>query len=116
MAVERGLGVIAKRPIANAVWRYDSKPEDSYHHEYWDRLQKLKYEFLNKSVEQATAAALRFTMTIPGVETMIVGTTKPGRWAENARYVAEGNLPDEEYEEIRKRWDEAADEDWMQMN
>jgi aryl-alcohol dehydrogenase-like predicted oxidoreductase len=115
LAVERGLGVIAKRPIANAVWRHDSKPEDSYHHEYWDRIQKLKFEFLGKSLEKATATALRFTLSIPGVDTLIVGTTKPGRWEENARYAAEGNLSDEEFEAIRERWREAADESWVQM-
>jgi aryl-alcohol dehydrogenase-like predicted oxidoreductase len=112
-AVEKGLGVIAKRPIANAVWRYDAKPENSYHHDYWDRIQKLEYDFLGKSLEEATAMALRFTLSIPGVSTMIVGTTKPNRWQENARYVAEGELADEEFEEIRRRWNEVADESWI---
>lgn len=115
LAAEKQMGIIAKRPIANAVWRHNSKPSDSYHHEYWDRIQKLKFDFLNKSLEEATAMALRFTMTIPGVDTMIVGTTKPGRWSENARYVADGKLSDEEYEAIRERWKEAADESWIGM-
>lgn len=112
-AVEKGMGVIAKRPIANAVWRHAAKPADSYHHEYWERIQKLNYEFLNGSLADATATALRFTMTIPGVDTMIVGTTRPNRWQENAQYVAEGNLSDEEFEAIRKRWHETADESWI---
>lgn len=116
LAAEKGIGIIAKRPIANAVWRHDSKPESSYHHEYWDRLEKLKYDFLDKSKEEITAIALRFTMTIPGVSTMIVGTTKPYRWQENAKYVSEGNLSDEEYEAIRNRWREVADETWIGMN
>ncbi|CAN5282095.1 aldo/keto reductase [soil metagenome] len=115
LATKKNIGVIAKRPIANAVWRHSSKPDDSYHHEYWDRIQKLKYEFLSKSLEEATAMALRFTMTIPGVSTMIVGTTKSGRWSENARYVAEGNLSSEEFEAIRDRWREVADESWIGM-
>lgn len=115
LAAEKGLGVIAKRPIANAVWRHDSKPESSYHHEYWDRIQKLKYDFLNKSLEEATAIALRFTQTIPGVDTMIVGTTKPNRWQENAKYIAEGNLSSEEFEPIRDRWSEVGGADWKQM-
>ncbi len=114
LAKEKGLGIIAKRPIANAVWRHNEKPESSYHHEYWDRIQKLKFDFLKKSLEEATAIALRFTMTIPGVDTMIVGTTKPNRWQENAKYVAEGNLSDEEFEAIRERWNEVGG-DWKQM-
>jgi len=115
LAAERGLGIIAKRPIANAVWRHDSTPPDSYHHEYWERIQKLKFEFLEKSLEEATATALRFTLSIPGIDTMIVGTTRPRRWQENARYVSEGALSDEEFEAIRERWNEVADKSWVQM-
>lgn len=114
-AVEKGLGVIAKRPIANAVWRHKEKPSESYHHEYWDRIQKLKFDFTNKSLEEATATALRFTLSIPGVDVAIVGTTQPKRWQENANYVAEGNLSNEEYEAIRERWREVADESWVGM-
>ena len=114
-AKEKEIGVIAKRPIANAVWRHKEKPSDSYHHEYWDRIQKLKYEFLEKGLEQATAHALRFTLSIDGIDTMIVGTTKPGRWSENAKYVAEGNLSGEEFEAIRNRWKEVGGEGWKQM-
>ncbi|CAN5376805.1 aldo/keto reductase [soil metagenome] len=101
LAEEKGLGIIAKRPIANAVWRNKELPPDAYHHEYWNRIQKLKYEFLDKSLEEATATALRFTLSIDGIETMIVGTTKPNRWQENASFVAEGKLSAEEFEAIR---------------
>jgi len=113
LAAEKGLGIIAKRPIANAVWRHDSKPSESYHHEYWDRIQKLKFDFLEKSLEEATATALRFTLSIPGVSVAIVGTTKPQRWQENARFVAEGNLSDEEFQTIRERWYEVGGDDWV---
>ena len=39
LARERGMGVIAKRPLGNAVWRYSERPE-GYHQEYYDRAQK----------------------------------------------------------------------------
>jgi len=115
LAAEKQMGIIAKRPIANAVWRHSEKPGSTYHHEYWDRIQKLKFDFLNKSLEEATAFALRFTLTIPGISTMIVGTKKPGRWIENARYVAEGKLSGEEFKAIRDRWREVANESWVGM-
>lgn len=114
-AKEKEIGVIAKRPIANAVWRHNAKPADSYHHEYWDRIQKLRYGFLEKSLEESIATALRFTLSIDGIDTMIVGTTKPGRVQENAKYISEGNLSDEEFEAIRERWREVGGEDWKQM-
>lgn len=115
LAAEKGLGVVAKRPIANAVWRHSEKPADSYVQAYWERVQKLKYDFLKKPLPESIGNALRFTLSIPGVDTMIVGTTRPNRWQENASYVAEGNLSSEEYEAIRTRWNEVADESWVGM-
>lgn len=115
LAKEKNIGVIAKRPIANAVWRHKEKPSEAYHHEYWERIQKLKFDFLKKSLEEATATALRFTLSIPGVDTMIVGTTQPKRWQENAKYIAEGKMSSEEFETIRERWNEIADESWVGM-
>ena len=112
LAKERDMGVIAKRPLANAAWRNNEKPADSYHHEYWERIGKLKYEFLGKSMEEAVATALRFTLSVEGVTAAIVGTTKPGRWQENAKYAAEGKLSPEEFEAVRDRWREVADESW----
>ena len=111
-AVEKGLGVIAKRPIANAVWRNDSKPSDPYHHEYWDRINKLRFDFLNEPLELSIEIALRFTLSVPGVVTAIVGTTKPGRWHQNAGYAARGPLDPDLFDAIRTRWQEAAGDDW----
>ncbi len=115
LAAEKGLGIIAKRPIANAVWRNKEKPEDSYHHEYWDRIQKLKFDFLSRSMDESIAKALRFTLSIPGISTMIVGTTKPQRWQENAKYISLGELAPDDFEAIRRRWRDVADESWVGM-
>lgn len=112
MARESNMGVIAKRPIANAAWRTDSKPEEAYHHAYWDRLQELKYPFLEGSLNESIAIAMRFTASIPGVHTMIVGTKKPGRWMENAEILKHGALTQDEFDAIRTRWHEVAGADW----
>lgn len=114
LARERKIGVIAKRPIANAAWRSGHKPIDSYQHTYWDRLRKLDYEFIRgRSVEQSIAHALRFTLSVPGVHCAIVGTTKPERWAENAQLLGAGPLSAAEFEAIRDRWDYIAPRTWV---
>ncbi len=113
-AREREMGVIAKRPIANAAWRSGHKPIDSYQHTYWDRLRKLDYEFIRcRPIEQSIAHALRFTLSVPGVHTAIVGTTKPERWQENARLLEAEALSDAEFEAIRERWDEIGPRTWL---
>ncbi len=113
VAGEKGMGVIAKRPIANAAWRSASRPQNMYIQPYWERLKELKYDFINGNIEAVGETALRFTLSCPNVHTMIVGTTKPTRWLENARVVEAGNLPDEEFEAIRARWKKVARKDWV---
>ena len=108
----RGMGVIAKRPIANAVWKSKTKPESNYVLPYWERLNKLRYEFLERDSAVAISTALRFTLGQEGVTTAIVGTSKPERWRENAELLSAGPLPERESEAIRARWKEVAGEDW----
>ncbi len=118
LAREKGMGVIAKRPIANAAWRYDAKPENGYHVEYWNRLQALKYPFAtgdkrsDTSPDGAAGVALRFTAFQPGVHVCIVGTSKPERWRQNAELLKAGALSDEMLKTIRSRWKEVAKPEW----
>ena len=113
LAVERGMGVIAKRPIANAAWRTGAKPADAYHHTYWDRLGHLKYPFLSEPLEDAISTALRFTLAQAGVATAIVGTTRPERWEANAKLLEAGPLDAARLASIRARWKEVATSDWV---
>lgn len=114
LASKHKMGVIAKRPIANAAWRSGHKPIDSYQHTYWDRLRKLHYDFLRHlPLEQSVAHALRFTLSVPGVQTAIVGTSKPERWQENARLLEAGMLSDDDFKKIRARWEEFAPRTWI---
>jgi aryl-alcohol dehydrogenase-like predicted oxidoreductase len=108
----RGVGVVAKRPIANAAWRQGRRPDNAYHHVYWERLQRLDDPFLRGSAAEAVGTALRFTAAVPGVHTLIVGTTQPGRWGQNAALLDGGALAPVEFERIRTRWREVADASW----
>lgn len=113
-ARERKIGVIAKRPIANAAWKTGHKPISSYHHEYWERLRKLHYDFLRgDDKEMAVGIALQFALSVPGVQTAIVGTARPERWQENARLLEGHKLTKHEYDAIRERWDDVAPKTWI---
>ncbi|HKB39605.1 MAG TPA: hypothetical protein VKD72_24420, partial [Gemmataceae bacterium] len=104
---------IAKRPLANVAWTYARKPAEPYYRTYWTRLRALDYPFLRDGEKTAVATALRFTLSVPGVHTAIVGTAKPERWEQNAALLQAGLLPAAELERIRARWREVADASWV---
>ena len=112
LALARRMGVIAKRPLANVAWSYDRKPSEPYYQTYWSRLRKLDYPFLKSEPDTAVSTALRFTLSVPGVHTAIVGTTKPERWQANAALLQAGALPADEFDRIRARWREVASSSW----
>jgi aryl-alcohol dehydrogenase-like predicted oxidoreductase len=112
-AQARGMGVIVKRPIANAAWRSGNQPpSDWYTQPYWDRLQLLGYDFLGRDPDNAIATSLRFTLGTAGVSTAIVGTTRPERIAQNIGYASAGPLPPTDYDAIRARWRSVARPEW----
>ena len=114
LARECGMGVMAKRPIANVAWKTNHKPANGYHHEYWERLRKLDYPFLRTSnLNKAVSVALRFALAVPGVHLAIVGTTKPERWKQNAAMLEAGPLTHEQFQEIRDRWCDVAPKTWI---
>jgi hypothetical protein len=105
LARQRGMGVIAKRPIANALWK-SGRPENPYYQSYWDRLQELRYDFLQDG--RALEIALRFTLSVPGVHTMIVGTTNPAHLRQNLEFTTTGGLDEDQFNHIRTRWKNVA--------
>ncbi|MCY0870309.1 MAG: aldo/keto reductase, partial [Firmicutes bacterium] len=123
-ANRRGIGVIAKRPVANVAWGTGSKPASAYHHTYWERLRALQYPFVERAMaavgsgefdaalSDSVGTALRFTLGCEAVATAIVGTRNPRRWADNARLLAAGPLPAGEFAAIRARWKEVSQSDW----
>lgn len=112
-ALQKGMGVIAKRPVANAAWKEKTFPDYFYIQEYWRRLQELKFDFINGRLSEEIGIALRFTLSVPGVCTAIVGTTQARRWQENAKLLEKGALSAEQFENIRKRWKEIAKKEWV---
>jgi aryl-alcohol dehydrogenase-like predicted oxidoreductase len=111
LAIQHGMGVIAKRPIANGVWKSNHRPEAVTNHAYWDRLRELQYDFLQD--EHALETALRFTLSVSGVHTAIVGTANPAHLRRDAESVAAGILAKDQFDAIRARWKKVALPDWV---
>jgi aryl-alcohol dehydrogenase-like predicted oxidoreductase len=108
-AAARGLGVIAKRPVANAPWRFADRPSGDYCEHYWERMQAMH---LDPGSFDWQELALRFAAFLPGVGSVIVGTRSVGHLRRNAELLDRGPLPDDTVAAIRASF-AAADDGWM---
>jgi aryl-alcohol dehydrogenase-like predicted oxidoreductase len=109
-ALAAGLGIIAKRPIANAVWRSAERPYEQRLHVYWSRMRELGYQFI--AAPDAIATALRFTLHT-GVHTAIVGTTSLEHVRSNIEAIQDLAVNDLQYAAIRERWRQVATPEWI---
>jgi aryl-alcohol dehydrogenase-like predicted oxidoreductase len=67
-AVERGIGVLAKRPLANGIWRETARPAAPDRGTYWDRARAM-------GLDCDAERALAFVLAQP-VAAALVGTTQ----------------------------------------
>lgn len=103
----QGTGFIAKRPVANAPWRFDQRPVGHYAETYWERWQAMKID----SALPLQEIALRFAIGEKGVHSCIVGTTNPEHLLDNLAIAAKGPLPGDLQQHIRDAFLQA-DQDW----
>jgi aryl-alcohol dehydrogenase-like predicted oxidoreductase len=112
-AVERGVGVIAKRPLANVPWKYLSRPVGEYVEPYWQRMHAMNVQpLIDNSGLTWEQVALRFAAFAPGVSTAIVGTSNIANLERNIAIVHEGALPVELTEALHKAFRQH-DDDWV---
>ena len=123
-AVANNVGVLAKRPIANAAWRDVSEQRGMYANyakTYTERLARMAVApadlgFPGDAAAAWSEIALRFTLSQPGVTTAIVGTTRTANVDRNLTVQAKGALPENVVSELRaafKRAESAAGEAWL---
>lgn len=106
-----GLGVIAKRPLANAFWRFATRPADHYCLPYWDRARAMN---LNPPDDMSwDEFALRFAAHQPGVHSVIAGTAKMDHFRRNAELIARGPLPADLVEATRELFRRHRQPDWL---
>jgi aryl-alcohol dehydrogenase-like predicted oxidoreductase len=87
-ATHAGIGVIAKRSVANAVWRHLAWPDDD-DAEYWERMQAMQ---LDSWPDGWLDLALRFSTFAPGVSSALVGTAKAAHLVQCAEIVEKGDM------------------------
>ncbi len=108
-ARENNIGVMVKRPIANAAWKKLSDQQGMYKDyakTYTERLQKMNLNPADLGFDGAPETvwpeiALRFTISQPGVHVAIIGTTNPDNARANIAVAEKGPLPDEVVTKIR---------------
>jgi aryl-alcohol dehydrogenase-like predicted oxidoreductase len=102
-----GLGVIAKRPLANAPWRFAARPVGHEAEPYWERWQALALDHHVAAGARAwDELAIRFAAHAPGVGSAIVGTRRLDHLRHNASLVARGALPITDVVALRARFAE----------
>ncbi len=107
-AREQGVGVIAKRPLANAPWRHAERPSGQYVEEYWLRWKAMGIDPAGLPWDEL---ALRFAAFLPGVSCCIAGTSRIEHLRRDAGLVARGPLPADLVESIRTAF-RAHDQGW----
>lgn len=101
VAQQLGLGIIAKRPIANAAWQFKNRPRGLYAETYWERLCALAYDAIDLDWMDF---ALRFSAYAPGVSSAIVGTASLENLESNIRIVQDGPLSPGELQHVEETW------------
>lgn len=84
-----GAGLIAKRPLANAAWRFQDRPAGDYAEVYWERLRNMS---LSPEALPWDEYAIRFVMSVPGVHSAVVGTANPEHLAAIVHAAEKGPL------------------------
>jgi len=107
-AHQAGLGVIAKRPLANAPWRFADRPVGHEAELYWLRWKALGIDPGELPWDELAA---RFAAHAPGVSAAITGTSSIAHLRHNAVLVARGALPPAVVAAVRARFD-AVGGDW----
>jgi len=109
-AAQAGLGVIAKRPLANAFWRHADRPEGNYCLPYWERARAMNLA-PPEGMDWAEFA-MRFAAYAPGVSSVIVGTGKLENLRHNTKVAGLGPLPAEVFDAACAAF-QRCDADWV---
>ena len=124
LARRNNIGIMAKRPIANAAWKDAAEQRGiyvNYAKTYAERLAKMAITPADLGFPGEVGAAwseiaLRFTLSQPGVTTAIVGTTNTANVERNVEALSKGKLAENVVADLRQAFrqaEAAAGEPWL---
>ena len=95
IAQANGVGVIAKRPLANAAWQHADNPAaaNEHHVTYARRFGHINLDHQAFGCASMGELALRYTLSVPGIHTAIASSTSPQRLGDNVAAAEQGALP-----------------------
>ena len=101
-AAEAGIGIIIRGGVARGEPGVGTGSTEN-----WQKFEDSGLGELLQEGENPTTFMLRYTLTHPDVQTIIVGTTNPDHLRENVQAVHRGPLPADVYAEAKRRLDAA---------
>jgi aryl-alcohol dehydrogenase-like predicted oxidoreductase len=110
-AAARGIGVLAKRPLAGRPWAAAPRPDaDEAERDYRERFPRWRASFGREPADWESLS-LRFAAWEPGVSCCLVGGRNPAHLVDNLRRVGEGPLPADDRQRVIDAW-QAHGRDW----
>ena len=107
VAVENGLGIIAKRPLGNCPWKYEERPFGNYAEDYWLRKNDLGLDYGDNWNE----ISIRYSAFSSGAHSIIMGTQNINHLKSNISYLEKGRLDESFEDEIKFKYDNVG-RDW----
>ncbi len=107
-ARKKNMGIIAKRPMGNFAWIYESQPFGDYVEDYWLRMKAMELDFRDRWSE----VALRFAAYHGNADSIIIGTGRAVHLKNNIKLLEMGPLADEEVTLIKETF-KRCDDNWV---
>jgi aryl-alcohol dehydrogenase-like predicted oxidoreductase len=110
-AAKNHIGVVLKRPLANAVPGATQRPRSDYAAQYWPRWQAMALAPADVDEIPWLEAAMRFSGYWPGVQCVLTGSSNAEHMRINAQWLENGPLPGAATKRVREAFARAG-KDW----
>ncbi len=113
LAETKGIGLLTKRSIFNAVWAFKDRPSNPWLHDYWERFRELDVSPLDYGCDSYLELSLRFSLGLKGVSSILIGTEKSEHLKVNYNILKKGPLSNEMMDQILCKWSSLGADRWL---